>query len=123
MSDYVAGACNIGPSEIHRRYQVAIISGVFYLIYAITLIVIDGSTLLRLAAFLPAMGASIGYTQARRRFCLAYGFSGLFNFGTAGDVSKVKDPAAIAADRAYAVKILLLSLLPALVMTALLFIF
>lgn len=118
MTDYVAGSCNIGPSEIHRRYQVAIIAGVLYIVLAFALIATNESLLVRLTSFIPAMAASVGYVQARRKFCLAYGFAGLFNFERAGDVKKVVDPSALAADRAYAIKVLLISFIPAVIMTA-----
>ena len=122
MTDYVAGSCNIGPSEIHRRYQVAITGGVIYLAFLLFIIFNGGSNIVRLAAFLPAMLASVGFIQARRRFCFAYGLAGVLNFGNAGDVSTVSDPAALAADRAYAIKIILMSVVSASVMTALLFV-
>jgi hypothetical protein len=48
---------------------------------------------------------------------------GVFNFKAGNKVSKVIDPIALAADRAYALKILAISFLPALLMTALLFAF
>jgi hypothetical protein len=119
MSDYLAGSCNIGPSEIHRRYQVAITGGVLYLILGIFLVVSDQPTSARLIAFAPAMLASVGFIQARNRFCFAYGLMGVFNFDSAGDVKKVKDPAALKADRAQALKIVFKSLVSAALMTAL----
>ncbi len=119
MSDYLAGSCNIGPSEIHRRYQVAITGGVLYLILGIFLVVSDQPTSARLIAFAPAMLASVGFIQARNRFCFAYGLMGVFNFDSAGDVKKVKDPAALKADRAQALKIVFKSLVSATLMTAL----
>jgi hypothetical protein len=119
MTDYVAGSCNIGPSEIHRRYQVAIIGGVLYTILAIALIATDQESSIRLIAFAPAMLASVGYIQARNRFCFAYGLMGVFNFDTAGDVKKIKDPAALKADRAQALKIVLKSLVSAALLTTL----
>jgi hypothetical protein len=119
MTDYVAGSCNIGPSEIHRRYQVAIIGGVLYTILAIALIATDQESSMRLIAFAPAMLASVGYIQARNRFCFAYGLMGVFNFDTAGDVKKIKDPAALKADRAQALKIVLKSLASAALLTTL----
>ena len=119
MTDYVAGSCNIGPSEIHRRYQVAITGGVLYLILGIFLVVSDQPTSARLIAFAPAMLASVGFIQARNRFCFAYGLMGVFNFDSAGDVKKVKDPAALKADRAQALKIVFKSLVSAALMTAL----
>ena len=117
--DYVAGSCNIGPSEIHRRYQVAITGGVLYTILAIALIASNQGTTTRLIAFAPAMLASVGYIQARNRFCFAYGLMGVFNFDQAGDVKKVKDPVALKADRTAALKIILKSLFSASLMTAL----
>ena len=119
MSDYVAGSCNIGPSEIHRRYQVAITGGVLYLILGIALIASNQSASIRLIAFAPAMLASVGFIQARNRFCFAYGLMGVFNFDKAGDVKKIKDPVALKADRVTAIKIIAKSALLASVMTAL----
>ncbi len=119
MSDYLAGSCNIGPSEIHRRYQVAITGGVLYLILGIFLVVSDQPTSARLITFAPAMLASVGFIQARNRFCFAFGLMGVFNFDSAGDVKKVKDPAALKADRAQALKIVFKSLVSATLMTAL----
>lgn len=118
-SAYVAGSCNIGPSEIHRRYQVAITGGVLFTILAIALIATNQGTTTRLIAFAPAMLASVGFIQARARFCFAYGLMGVFNFDTAGDVKKIKDPAALKADRTAALKIVFKSVLSASLMTAL----
>jgi hypothetical protein len=118
-ANYVAGSCNIGPSEIHRRYQVAIIGGVLYTILAIALIATDQESSMRLIAFAPAMLASVGFIQARSRFCFAYGLMGVFNFDTAGDVKKIKYPAALKADRAQALKIVLKSLVAAALLTTL----
>jgi hypothetical protein len=119
MTDYLAGSCNIGPSEIHRRYQVAITGGALYAALSIFLIVSNQASSTRLIAFAPAMLASVGFIQARNRFCFAYGLMGVFNFDTAGDVKKIKDPVALKADRANALKILLRSFVLASLMTAL----
>ena len=118
MSEYIAGSCNIGPSEIHRRYQTAIAGGVLFVIASIFLISTKQSTTTRLAVFAPAMLAAVGYVQARNRFCFAYGLMGVFNFDKAGDMKKIKDPAALKADRVYAAKILLKSFALAVAMTA-----
>ena len=119
MTDYVAGSCNIGPSEIHRRYQVAITGGVLFLLLSALLIATDQSATTKLVAFAPAMLASVGYIQARNRFCFAYGLMGVFNFDLAGDVKKIKDQAALKADRANALRIILKSALLASALTAL----
>lgn len=119
--DYVAGSCNIGSSEIHRRFQVAILGSVVFIAFAIFVVITDAPSLIRALAFAPAMAASMGFNQAKRRFCLAYGLMGVFNFKSGNNVTKVIDPVALAADRAYAIKILGISFLPAFFATALLF--
>jgi hypothetical protein len=118
MSEYIAGSCNIGPSEIHRRFQTAIAGGVLFVIASIFLISTNQTTTTRLAVFAPAMLAAVGYVQARSRFCFAYGLLGVFNFDKAGDIKKIKDPAALKADRVNAARILLKSSALAVAMTA-----
>jgi hypothetical protein len=62
---------------------------------------------------------SVGWVQSRKKFCLAYGFAGTFNFGKLGNVSRVADPIARAADRKTALLIIGQCLLYAAVLTAL----
>ncbi len=62
---------------------------------------------------------SIGWVQSRKKFCLAYGFTGTFNFGKLGQISRVADPIARAADRRTALIIFAQSTLYAAVLTAL----
>lgn len=75
----------------------------------------------RISIFLPAMIMSVGWVQSRKRFCLAYGFAGTFNFGKLGQISKVSDQAARAVDRKMAINIFLQSALYALLVTSLAF--
>ncbi len=87
--DYISGSCNIGVREIRRRQLVGGI-GLF-----LTISTVFGfyhqhaSRMARFGTFLPALVMSIGYLQARKKFCLAFGFSGLFNFGKLGDTHRV----------------------------------
>jgi len=52
----------------------------------------------------------VGYVQSRKKFCLAFGFMGTFNFARLGKMSKVVDKTSLAADRKTAAIILLQSL-------------
>ena len=85
---------------------------------SIFLFVVDASSSARLALFFPLVVASIGWVQSRKKFCLAYGFMGTFNFGKVGQLSKVSDKGALRADRITALKILAQSLLYAVLITA-----
>ena len=121
MSDYISGVCNIGPAEIQQRKRVAI-GGLFALIVSyISCVVTDAPSSTRMILFLPALIASVGFVQARRKFCLAFGFMGTFNFGKLGQLSKTQSAEEKSADRKTALSILGQSLVIAIVVTALLF--
>ena len=62
---------------------------------------------------------TIGWVQSRKKFCLAYGLTGTFNFGKLGQISRVADPIARAADRRTALIIFAQSTLYAAALTAL----
>lgn len=118
MSDqYIAGSCNIGKAEVRQRQIVALI-GLFLSVSAlIGFISSSASPSIRLGIFLPLTVFSIGWVQSRKRFCLAYGFLGTFNFGRLGKISRVADKASLAADRKTAITILVQSLALAAVLT------
>lgn len=118
QAEYIPGTCNIGGGEVTRRRMVALLGLILTLSSTATLISNEASRQSRLAIFLPAFVMSIGWVQSRKRFCLAYGFAGTFNFGSLGKLSKVSDQAARSADRKTAVKILAQSALYALLVTA-----
>jgi hypothetical protein len=98
---YAPGACNIGPDEIARRKRVAIAGAVATVVLAAVLLLIGSPAgdATRLIVALPLTGAAIGWIQAQRRFCMAYGLAGTFNLGKIGEMSRVSDQAALAADR------------------------
>lgn len=111
MTDqYIAGTCNIGKNEIRQRQVVALIGLFLSLSSLVGFITTGASASVRLGIFLPLSVFSIGWVQSRKKFCLAYGFLGTFNFGKLGRVSRVSDKASLAADRKTALSILLQSL-------------
>ena len=107
---YIAGSCNIGTREIMRRRIVALSGLLFAAITASAVLSADANKSTRWAVFLPLLVAAIGWIQSRRKFCLAYGLAGTFNFGRMGDIKRVIDPVSRNADRKTAVTILLQSL-------------
>ena len=104
--EYVAGSCNIGKGEVRRRQVVALAGAVISITSLVGLISTDASGSARLSLFLPLMIFSIGFVQSRKKFCLAYGFVGTFNFGKLGQISRVSDPISKKADRKTALIIL-----------------
>jgi hypothetical protein len=118
QAEYIPGTCNIGGGEVTRRRMVALLGLILTLSSTATLISTEANRQSRLGIFLPALVMSVGWVQSRKRFCLAYGFAGTFNFGALGKLSKVSDQASRAADRKTAIKIFAQSALYAAVITA-----
>jgi hypothetical protein len=114
---YIPGTCNIGKGEIRRRQFVALVGTVLSVVTLIGLISTSAAPSARLGIFIPLSVASIGWVQSRKKFCLAYGFMGTFNFGKLGQLSKVSDKSALAADRKTALSILAQSLALAAILT------
>ena len=118
-AEYIPGTCNIGKGEIRRRQLVALL-GLFLTVSSMTaLISTDAAKSARFSIFLPAMVFAVGFVQSRKKFCLAYGLAGTFNFGKLGQLSRVANAAERKADRLTALKILAQSALLALVITVL----
>ena len=120
-SEYIAGACNIGKGEIRRRQFVALIGIFLIATTAATLLATDQVRSARLSIFLPAMIFSVGFIQSRKKFCLAYGLAGTFNFGKLGSISRVQSAEDRKADRKTAMGILVQAVFLAAAITAVFF--
>ena len=119
---YVPGTCNIGQGEIKRRQAVAIFGLFLIAISSVGILTTDQDRGARLSIFIPAVIFSIGFVQSRKKFCLAYGLAGTFNFGKLGQISKVQSLEDKKADRKTAVFILFQSVALAGVITAIFFV-
>ena len=104
--EYVAGSCNIGTGEVRRRQVVALAGAVISATSLVGLLPTDAARNARFSLFIPLMVFAIGFIQSRKKFCLAYGFMGTFNFGKLGQISRVSDPISKKADRKTALTIL-----------------
>ena len=121
-AEYIPGTCNIGKGEIRRRQLVAIFGLFLTTFSAATIIASDQSKNSRFSIFLPALIFSIGFVQSRKKFCLAYGLAGTFNFGKLGQISKVQSTEDRKSDRKTAVSILFQSAALAASITAIFYI-
>lgn len=120
-AEYIPGSCNIGIREVRRRQLVGGI-GLFLTISTILgLYRQHGTYLARLGVFLPAVVMSMGYLQGRKKFCLAFGFSGLFNFGKLGSPKRVISEVDRKIDREAAIKLMLQAVGLAALVTAFVF--
>jgi hypothetical protein len=119
--DYIAGSCNIGKGEIRRRQFVALIGLILIITTAAGLIGSDSAKSARFGVFVPALVFSVGFIQSRRKFCLAFGLMGTFNFGPLGKLSRVSTPEDRSADRKTAISILAQALSLALTITLIIY--
>lgn len=108
--EYESGVCNIGPDEIAHRLTLAHIGLLITLGFLALLITTHVPLLARFSVALPAWGTAVAYLQAWRRFCVAFGTMGVFNFGQVGSTERISDPQARARDRRRALEIVLLGL-------------
>lgn len=104
--EYIAGVCNIGPAEIRKRQSVAILGLVLMALGIASLHRTHAAHLARLSIFVPAMVFSVGFIQSRKKFCLAFGLMGTFNFGKSREIARVASPEDRAHDRKTALVIL-----------------
>ena len=102
---YIPGTCNLGAGEISRRRMVAAIGFVLSLSSFTALVTTSASRETRFGIFIPLFVMTIGWVQSRKKFCLAYGLTGTFNFGKMGQISRVANPVDRAADRRTALAI------------------
>jgi hypothetical protein len=119
--EYIAGSCNIGKGEIRRRQFVALIGLVMTIVTTFGLLTTDTAKSARFSVFVPALIFSVGFIQSRRKFCLAFGLMGTFNFGSLGKLSRVAAPEDRKRDRRTAISILLQALSLALTITLIIY--
>ena len=96
---YRAGACNIGPEEIAERRRLGAIELVVAIGLAAALVIVGTPGWTRIAVWPILAGAFVTLEQVRRRFCVAFGFAGIRNFGPLGGAQRIEDASARAVDR------------------------
>src|SRR5208337_921318 len=84
--EYIPGVCNIGPAERERRIRGGWAGLIATLVMEGLFIIFRIAAPWRLILFLPATIGATGFLQAALHFCVAFGFSGVFNF--TADVGK-----------------------------------
>ena len=111
VNEYLSGYCNIGFTEKRRRRRFGYIGTILTFIGVIAIIGLDFDTLSSFLLFFPIYIAVIGFYQDRSNFCVAFGFSGIYNMEKdTRDIKKVQDEIKRKADRKRAVKMSVIAL-------------
>lgn len=103
---YQPGTCNIGPDEIAMRRRSGHVGAIVTLALLAGLLALHAPAAWRLVIAVPAAGTAVTYLQAILRFCVAFGWAGVFNFGRVGRITSVEDADARRADRARALRMI-----------------
>ncbi|MFX0051772.1 MAG: hypothetical protein ACFFAJ_11870 [Candidatus Hodarchaeota archaeon] len=115
-TEYVAGICNIGSAEITQRKRIGFIglaiTGFGIIVYIPSIIILNINPLIGILFIFPGTITSIGFIQAREKFCAAYGFSSVANVSVQlGKTVRIEDKIDRKKDRNKAIIILIQSIL------------
>ena len=109
--EYIPGVCNIGREEINKRLQFGVVAILITIVSYFLLVYFDVSKGIRLLLFIPATISSVGFLQARMRFCVYYGMAAIFNFDRIGKTHIVENDEYIRKDKKRARQIIYFSIL------------
>lgn len=116
---YRPGACNIGPEEMAARRRIGLVQLALAVALGAALLALDTPPWTRIAVWPLLAAALVTLEQVRRRFCVAFGFAGLRNFGRLGHAERIEDADARATDRRAALVMVTYCALAAAAVTAL----
>jgi hypothetical protein len=114
---YIPGVCNIGKEEVKKRRRAAIYAAILSIIVISALLLTHSIKLWRFLAFVPLASFGISVQQWSNKFCVNFGMKGVFNFKNAGELTSVEQQEMIKADRAKAIKMIVIGLIAGLVLT------
>lgn len=91
--------CNIGKSEIRRRYRIGFIGILLSLIVIVAIELTNAQQSWRLIIFIPLFYALSGFIQAWKKFCYVYGIKGLISLAGIKQFQKQQDLQQLRKDR------------------------
>lgn len=122
MSEYIPGVCNIGKAEVERRKSKFKFSIFLLLVASIVYLWFDDSTAVLGLQIVLACYSSILFFQIRQKFCIAFGWFNLYNFGELNTKKQqVSDNDYRQKDRLQVARILTFSLISTLIYIGLIF--
>ncbi len=116
--NYRAGVCNINKTEAKKRLMTALMALIISLIGLIYFLFFINNVYLRLILIGPIFIAVLGFIQSRQKFCVFYGLTRQENSDENSQkphqISHIKN---YILDRKYSIKLILLSLLIAIIIS------
>ena len=119
--EYIPGQCNLGRKEILKR-KIQTLAGILIsLIFAYYIHVNNLNSYLKLLLVIPVSYAVLCYFQAKEKFCVMFGAYGVYNLTDERNPVAVEDDEYKIADRKKAIRVLIKSILIALILTLIYF--
>lgn len=117
-TDYIPGACNIGPQERILRRSIGFVCAFFFIALLLAFHFTYARYSTRLLLLIPAFIGSLGLIQDAMRFCVNFGFQGVFNLTRpVGKTQTVEQAEFRRLDREKAVEIICYSIVTSLTAT------
>ncbi len=118
-STYIPGTCNIGKAEVQMRKNIMWLSAVVSVVFIAAGLLLQWPVSIKALLFIPLATFILTAQQVYRKFCVAFGLKGLFNFEAVGKVHTAQNAEYLKKDRARAWQIILLSIFSAGLLTML----
>ncbi|MGZ3865086.1 MAG: hypothetical protein ACXVC6_14970 [Bacteroidia bacterium] len=117
--NYIPGVCNIGNEQLTKRKRFLAINIGVNIILIVLMAVLDADRSFRLLMFIPLAVTSVAAQQVIYKFCYRFGLTGLYGFGKVGYDKKVPKNQFRELDRKKSMKMLVSSIVIAVMLTVL----
>ena len=118
---YQPGTCNIGKTEVRRRYKIGFLGLGTMIIMILMIEFFHLPSFLKIFVFIPAFYSISGFIQAFNKFCYVYGLKGVASLVGRKKFQKVSDAENFKADRKKAFNIIAIVTLNSVALTILYF--
>ena len=119
QNEYIPGTCNIGPKEIAMRKRASIYAAIFLIALIVLMLTFEVNKNWRLVLFIPAATFGVTFQQWYFKFCVYFGFKGVFNFGDMGQQFSIEQKENFKKDRIKVAKMIVAGILFGAIITTL----
>jgi hypothetical protein len=122
MEKYQPGVCNIGKSEVRKRYAFAVVGFALTVLAVSAIVLLKWPKLTLLVSFIPLAMGFEGLYQGYFKFCAGFAAAGITDFkGSGGSRSKVADASSHKKDLKKAKQIHLFTIISAIILVAVIY--
>lgn len=117
MTEYQAGACNIGRAEQRKRYATGLAGFLAAGLFTVAVVALGLESQWLLAVAAPLFVGFLGLLQGREQFCVGFALAGVYDVSESGDQRTDAPGDRARADRRRAIRLQAKALLATLAVT------